>query len=194
MSHGAICALDFNRNLRLFIYSYSSYHSYFYFTHRICVHNNINATYTYASKLFTGIAIYTGVNDFYQPLREILHPLYAFIRLFTPGLRFTQELTTFTNLHGKFYTPFTPFYASLRPFTNHLLQNNNTNQRSHPPSVPPPSDPMKFPKPQTSAEIKTRLPTTTSSPSPISPSSRRSGTSYSMWKPLDGWVPPPASS
>jgi hypothetical protein len=32
----------------------------------------------------TGIAIYTGVNDFYQPLREILHPLYAFLRLFTP--------------------------------------------------------------------------------------------------------------
>jgi hypothetical protein len=45
------------------------------------------------------------------------------------GLRFTQELTTFTNLYGKFYTPFTPFYASLRPFTNHFLQNNNTNQR-----------------------------------------------------------------
>jgi hypothetical protein len=31
----------------------------------------------------TGIAIYTGVNDYYQPLREILHPLYAFLRLFT---------------------------------------------------------------------------------------------------------------
>ncbi len=31
----------------------------------------------------TGIAIYTGFNDFYQPLREILHPLYAFLRLFT---------------------------------------------------------------------------------------------------------------
>jgi hypothetical protein len=30
---------------------------------------------------YTGIAIYTGVNDFYQPLREILHPP---LRLFTP--------------------------------------------------------------------------------------------------------------
>ncbi len=49
----------------------------------------------------------------------------------SPGLRFTQELTTFTNLYGIFYTPFTPFYAFLRPFTNHLLQNNNTNQRSY---------------------------------------------------------------
>jgi hypothetical protein len=27
----------------------------------------------------------------------------------TPGLRFTQELTTITNLYGKFYTPFKPF-------------------------------------------------------------------------------------
>ncbi len=47
----------------------------------------------------------------------------------TPGLRFTQGLTTFTNLYGIFYTPFTPFYAFLRLFTNHFLQNNNTNQR-----------------------------------------------------------------
>jgi hypothetical protein len=36
-------------------------------------------------------------------------------------LRFTQGLTTFTNLYGIFYTPFTPFYGSLRPFTNHLF-------------------------------------------------------------------------
>jgi hypothetical protein len=39
----------------------------------------------------------------------------------TPGLRFTQGLTTFTNLYGIFYTPFTPLYGSLRPFTNHLF-------------------------------------------------------------------------
>ncbi len=32
----------------------------------------------------TGIAFYTGINDFYQPLRVSLHPLYAFLRLFTP--------------------------------------------------------------------------------------------------------------
>ncbi len=32
----------------------------------------------------TGIAIYTEVNDFYKPLRDFLHPLYAFLRLFTP--------------------------------------------------------------------------------------------------------------
>ncbi len=47
----------------------------------------------------------------------------------SPGLRFTQGLTTFTNLYGIFYTPFTPFYGFLRLFTNHFLQNNNTNQR-----------------------------------------------------------------
>jgi hypothetical protein len=40
----------------------------------------------------------------------------------TSGLRFTQELTTITNLYGKFYTPLTTFYASLRPITNHPLQ------------------------------------------------------------------------
>ncbi len=45
-----------------------------------------------------------------------------------PGLRFTEELTTFTNFTG-FLHPLYAFYASLRPFTNHLLQNNNTNQR-----------------------------------------------------------------
>ncbi len=32
----------------------------------------------------TGIAFYTGINDFYQPLRDFLHPLYASLRLFTP--------------------------------------------------------------------------------------------------------------
>ncbi len=30
-----------------------------------------------------GLRFYTGVNDYYQPLRENLHPLYAFLRLFT---------------------------------------------------------------------------------------------------------------
>ncbi len=34
--------------------------------------------------IHTGIAVYTGINDFYQPLRDFLHPLYAFLRLFTP--------------------------------------------------------------------------------------------------------------
>ena len=33
--------------------------------------------------VITGIALYTGINDFYQPLR-VLHPLYAILRLFTP--------------------------------------------------------------------------------------------------------------
>ncbi len=37
----------------------------------------------------------------------------------TPGLRFTQGLATITI--AKFYTPFTPFYACLRPITNHLF-------------------------------------------------------------------------
>jgi hypothetical protein len=32
----------------------------------------------------TGIAFYTGINDFYKPLRDFLHPLYASLRLFTP--------------------------------------------------------------------------------------------------------------
>ncbi len=48
--------------------------------------------------------------EFYEPY---LHPDVSSI----PRLRFTQELTTFTNLYGKFYTPFTPFtplYAPLQ--------------------------------------------------------------------------------
>ncbi len=77
----------------------------------------------------------------------------------------------------------------------HFIINVTVSNPAAPTFRAPPSDPMKFPKPQTSAEIKTRMPTTTSSPSPISPSSRRSGTLHSMWKPLvDDWVPPPASS
>ncbi len=35
-----------------------------------------------AALIITRIAIYTGVNDFYPPSRENLHPLYAFLRLF----------------------------------------------------------------------------------------------------------------
>ncbi len=37
--------------------------------------------YTYR---YTGIAIYTGVNDFYQPLRDFLHPLVSSRLLHTP--------------------------------------------------------------------------------------------------------------
>ncbi len=32
----------------------------------------------------TGMAIYKGDNDFYQPLREILHPFKAISRILTP--------------------------------------------------------------------------------------------------------------
>jgi hypothetical protein len=38
----------------------------------------------FVGHVLTEIAIYRGINDFYQPSGVFLHPLYAFLRLFTP--------------------------------------------------------------------------------------------------------------
>jgi hypothetical protein len=47
----------------------------------------------------------------------------------SPGLRFTQGLTTFTNLYGIFTPPLRLFMALYAPLQITFLQNNNKNRR-----------------------------------------------------------------